>query len=75
MQADLTQLSWICFRWFFAQLDPFGVESSLFVHTLVGVGSEVVSLGLQQIGWQSSQPVTVVVAQRRAESWYWNAQD
>ncbi len=44
-------------------MQPLGVERACLVDPLIGVGAEVIALGLQQIGGQPSQSVAVVVAQ------------
>ena len=48
-------------RRIFSQLQPFGVESPFFVHPLIRVGSKIVTLRLQQVCRETSEPVTIVV--------------
>ncbi len=51
------------------------MERPFLVDSLIGVSTKVVALSLQQVGWQSLHPVTVVIAQSRAEGGDRNAQD
>jgi hypothetical protein len=46
---------------------PFGVENAFPVHPAVGVGAEVIALGLGQVGGQAGAAVGVVIGQGRAE--------
>ena len=46
---------------------PIGVEHARLVDAVVGVGAEVVALGLQQVGRQPVAAVAVVVGQGRGE--------
>jgi len=53
----------------FSVADPVEVEkfSLRLIGSLVGVGAEVIALGLEQIGGQTFRAVTVVVSERGAE--------
>jgi hypothetical protein len=37
-------------RWLFAELDPFAVERTSLIDSLIGVRAEIVTLSLQQVG-------------------------
>ena len=52
-------------------LGPVDVEelAALHIGALVGVGAEVVALGLEQVGRGALGAVAVVVRQRGAEGW------
>ena len=52
-----------------AQVQPFAMEHTVAVDALVGVCTEVIPLRLEQIRWQSSESITVVVCERRRECW------
>ena len=56
-------------------LGPVGVEvfTGWLVDALVGVGTEEVTLGLEQIGWQACCAIGIVVSERCAECGNWNA--
>src|SRR5438105_13156268 len=47
--------------------DPIGVENSWFIDALVGMGTEVIALRLQQICRQTRRPIAVEVGDRGAE--------
>ncbi len=48
-----------------AKFEPGGVEDAWFVEPLVGVGAEVIALGLQQVGRQPGAAIAVEIGQRR----------
>ena len=58
----------------FSQPDPIAVENAFLVDAVVGVGAEIVALGLQQIGRQPLGAIAVVVGQGRGERRRGNAQ-
>ena len=57
-----------------AQPQPIGVEHAGLVDALIGVGAEVIALGLQQVGRQPLLAIAVVVGQRGGERRHGNAQ-
>ncbi len=48
---------------------PFGMEDTLFIRTLVGMRTEVVTLRLNQVGRQHGSTIAVVVCHRSGEGW------
>ena len=54
---------------------PVAVEelAALLVLSLVGVGTEVITLGLDHVGWAVGSAVTIKVGQCRSDGWHGNA--
>lgn len=48
------------------------VVVGLLWNNLEGVGTKVISLGLQQVGWQVGSSVTIVEGESSGESWCWD---
>jgi len=48
--------------------DPVSMESAFFIRSLVGVSTKVIPLSLQQVGWQTSLSISVIVAQSGSEA-------
>ena len=56
----------------FSFADPVGVEffAAGFIGAFVGMGTEVVALGLEEVGGESAAAVAVVVGEGSGEAWY-----
>lgn len=50
-------------------IQPFGVEHTFFIRTLIGMRTEVVTLCLNQVRWQNGSTIAVVVRHRSGEGW------
>lgn len=48
-------------------IQPFGVEHTFFIRTLIGMRTEVVTLCLNQVRWQNSSTIAVVICHRSGE--------
>ena len=56
---------------------PVGVEefATGFIDPLIGMGSEIIALGLEQIGRELFRTETVIVTKSRSEGRHWDAVD
>lgn len=48
-------------------IQPFGVEHTFFIRTLIGMRTEVVTLCLNQVRWENGSTIAVIVCHRSGE--------